>query len=487
MPRWHSSKVAARSGELAGVNAVHSEMDRSGSALATTLQEWRQNGGLFVASELISDALLDDVRSDEIIAAADFVLTSPQAGPFAKEIARAVLGSSDHEPAVFTTGLDIGTLRGSIRNLRRRVSADPRNAIAWTDMALAYTTLGQVKAAEEALRRALILASDNRLVVRSAVRFWVHRRDPRRALDILRRAPSLRSDPWLIAAEIAVSQLLDERSSLIRTAQRALDSGAYSDYHLSELTGAVASVMLGDGGLRNSRKLFNRSLVDPTDNSVAQATWASFESGIDLPVGKHLSDHSTFEARARTAAHVGDWQTSVTESSLWVADQPFSASAAGFASYAASVGLHDYATGAELARLGLSANPDSVLLSNNLAFCLASIDEVDAAGRVLARLPKSEIESDGVLIATTGLIEFRRGNPEVGRALYRRALQFFDRQDLPKSRAMAAIYLAREERRARTEFAREASGEAERLAARRLEPDVQVALEEMRVVSLVGP
>jgi hypothetical protein len=58
--------------------------------------------------------------------------------------------------------------------------------------------------------------------------------------------------------------------------------------------------------------------------------------------------------------------------------------------------------------------------------------------------------------ATTGLIRFRQGDPEEGRALYLRAIDQADQAGLGFHKAMAACNLAQEELLARTDHAREA-------------------------------
>src|SRR5206468_3863980 len=114
--------------------------------------------------------------------------------------------------------------------------------------------------------------------------------------------------------------------------------------------------------------LFRHALISPTENAVAQATWADSAAGLDVTDECHLVLPHSNEARARDAARIGEWRRAITESAVWLVDQPFSVTAAAFATYAASMGAMDYRLGEELARMGLSANPSNALLRNNLAF-----------------------------------------------------------------------------------------------------------------------
>ncbi len=56
--------------------------------------------------------------------------------------------------------------------LRKRLHSYPENAIAWIDLARAYTILGHIDAGRRAIKIALSLTSENRFVLRSAARFF---------------------------------------------------------------------------------------------------------------------------------------------------------------------------------------------------------------------------------------------------------------------------------------------------------------------------
>jgi Flp pilus assembly protein TadD len=447
-------------------------------SLKSRLVEWRRTGDVTIAAELISEAAVVGYVDPLTDLAAEVVIDS-DLSDFAKSVARGI-----HTHALPDSAQVVPpqlTFRQQIRDLKRLLTSDPRDAIRWADLALAYTSLGQIAQAREALRRSLILAPDNRLVLRNITRFWVHLRNPEAALFVLRRSPATPDDPWLLAAELSVSTLADERPQFTKAALRVMQGGRFHDRHLSELAGAMASLELRSGNARRARKFFRRALTSPTENAVAQAAWAHFAGGLDIISEEHLSPTANYEARARESAYSGDWNHSVLEASSWVADQPFSVGAAAFASYVAAVGALDYAAGAQFATRGLQANPQNTLLLNNLAFCRASMGNPSGAAEVISQIPRAEVQDDGVLLATTGLIEFRRGNPTGGRLLYRKAINLFKTKNLPKSEALAAIFLAREERIAVTEEATQALEGAIRLSAGRPEPEIRRLLASLLV------
>lgn len=127
-------------------------------------------------------------------------------------------------------------------------------------------------------------------------------------------------------------------------------------------------------------------------------------------------------------------------------DEPFSRHAAAFASYLACVPLEHYEEAATLARLGLAAAPRDALLLNNLAFALASFGRVDDAEEAFARIPPHEFDSvhRPTLLATKGLLLYRRGSLEKGRQHYEQAVAEARKRGDRFAVALASLYHARE-------------------------------------------
>ncbi len=182
-----------------------------------------------------------------------------------------------------------------IARARRQLRAAPRDPIRLVDLAREYAVLAQNDPAERALRRALALAPENRFVLRSAARFYLHRRAPDLAHRLLRRAAATKVDPWLLAAEIM------------------MDDGAFAPRDTSELASALGTIELTHGNRRKLRKYFERALLDPTENTVAQAGWvARHVPGFSPNVGS-IAVPRAFEARAWSMAMSGDTRNQSTE------------------------------------------------------------------------------------------------------------------------------------------------------------------------------
>ena len=193
-------------------------------------------------------------------------------------------------------------LRLRAKQYRRWLRAEPRDSIAWVDLARLYATLGARTHAARCMTIASQLAPDNRFVLRAATRLWVHLDDPERAHDVVARQIGTTSpDPWLLAAEIAACRAARRPQKRVKVAQRVLGAGgagSQTERPLSELAAALATLELEAGAMRKSRRLFGRALECPTENSIAQAAWASTRDvGIELH-SRYLEYANAFEARS---------------------------------------------------------------------------------------------------------------------------------------------------------------------------------------------
>lgn len=91
------------------------------------------------------------------------------------------------------------------------------------------------------------------------------------------------------------------------------------------------------------------------------------------------------------------------------------------------------------------------------------------------------------LAATQGLLEFRGGNPEDGRQLYRRAAQVALARDQPELRAAAIFHLASEEDRIASGQAQETKKEAERLLAKCKSPIADLLSQRLKGIKFELP
>lgn len=483
VPRWRTVTAAVRLGELTPLGRVEPRPARidlklEESRFEKARAEWRQHQRVGFAQDFLSAAVALDRREEALDAAAFILEHSNETSVHAARLAAQLLAPATSRPRLGLENLQTHvrqTAERGVRNSRQRVRALPRNAAAWVDLARHYTVLGHDKRAERAMRVALSLAPEARFALRAAARFYLHTEEADQALALLRRSSAIRSDPWLQAAEIAVSRVLGREAKYLGAGRRAALSAQLPSFHLSELAAAVGSMELIYGADKKARRLFEVALEDPTENAVAQAEWAArvFHGGVELRP-ENFERPNAYEAKAWEHYLAADWQESIHSCLAWLRDEPFSSRPTKFGSHVAAVGLEDYRLAAGFTELGLSANPDDPVLLNNLAFELASADEAERAKGVFGRITPELIRSASlsaearsslpvVLSATAGLIAFRLGDTDQGRAGYEQALQLARRQKNQWYEAGALLYFARERARLREADAAALLGEAEPL------------------------
>lgn len=335
--------------------------------------------------------------------------------------------------------------RQDIAAQKAAIKRDPRNPIAWSELARNYAALGVMDRAKRAIRSALSLAPTSRYLLRSTACFYVATGAADKAHDLIARADPSGQDPWLVAAELATASAAGRKPRLAKRGRALMDSGSLRPLDLSELASELGTLELNAGGDKRARRLFEQALVEPTENSLAQVEWASHRTtGIVVP-DANLARPEAFEARARHAHDEGSWREAFINAENWSGDQPLSRDAAIYASYSAAVGLQDWEASVASAVAGLRAHPHDPVLLNNAAYALIELGRVSEAQGYLDRSP-TIANADGVaLIATRGLLAYRSGRIDEGRELYRRAIASARTHRRPDLEAMAEIMLAREE------------------------------------------
>lgn len=469
IPRWRDFREAWARRELEPLHPVQRRPVED-THFREKLRDWQTYRTLPFATELVGAAIVLQ-RESEAREAADFILSArPQPSLAVQVLARRVVAPEDtDQPA----GNHVDQ-RTKLHQLRATLREEPRNALRWADLSLQYASIGKTEAAARAMGLAVGLAPNDRFVLRSAARFYIHKGDPGQAHFLLLRAQATDSDPWLLAAEIAVSSMLGRTSDLIKTGRDMLSPGSYQERHISELASALGTVEMQSAAGRQAGKLFKRSLADPTENSVAQARWVCHQfGGLDLDPA-WLSTPGSYEARAWTFFHAANWNDALSESMRWLSDQPFSSRPAVLGSYVAAVCLQDLNESIRLARAGLAANRGDPVLLNNLAYALAVSGLLDEAEQALSRIRNTAGEPaiDAIRLATSGLVHYRRGNSSQGRQLYRQAIDTAGRASLHRLKAKATIFLALEENRVRSPEAQGSRERAVQLARGFVDADV---------------
>jgi tetratricopeptide (TPR) repeat protein len=424
VPRWRTFSASVDRGELLSL-AERAEPVASDEMIGRNISEWSVDRTVSVGADLLSVAFTlgrYEVAQD----AAQFLLAEGVSEPL-RGVAMAYLAKGERPMASSADAeFSVDTLRRDIARFRVRLRGYPRNPILWAQLGRVYSSLGVFERAERAVRTAVSLAPDNRFIVRSASRFYLHVGDAQRAAEIVRRAVGVRSDPWLLAAEIALADAAGKSSRLIKDARELVDARRYSPNHVSELASALATIEAASGNRRAAQKLIRQSLDGAAENATAQAAWlrrnfSSLNTAV-VPTG------SSWEARAWTAQHDGQWNIVIKESSRWQADEPFSSRPALVGSHAAIM-TEQFDHAISVLNLGLLSNPNDFTLRNNLAYSYAEKGHTKEAIAVFKGVKREQLSSHEAFVfdATLGLIAFRTGDVALGCMLYERAISGAER------------------------------------------------------------
>lgn len=334
--------------------------------------------------------------------------------------------------------------------LRKRCQKEPRNAFHWHDLSYALNLLGDSLGAESAMRAALQVSESHRLIVRSAARLFLHLGGRREALKVIERARSPSTDPWLLSAHLAISQGGDRASKFSSQARSLLEGRKSLGLQYSELGMAVATQEVMSGRSKKAKQLISSSSQSPTENALAQGVWLSHQ--LRIPADTTRLDKTrgaAFEAQSWSSFYAGEWVEATRATIGWLIDEPFSKRPAMQGSFIASTFLRDHVLGERIARFGLKMNPEDWGLKNNLAVALAEQDRLVEASTVFDAMSEPAISHENypVHCATAGLLAYRIGDIESGRALYQRAMDELSRTKNRTSQLVLTIYQSLEELR----------------------------------------
>lgn len=480
VPRWRDFATTASMGELGSVRPGPVP-EKLPTDLKQAKQQWTFFKSPLSAGELLTAALIERDWTSLAEAAAYLCDENVVASEFTKEIAHQALEWAETctpfpIPEESSTNVPIfnPVVIGSIR---RTLRASPHSAIHWVELALGYSIIGRPEKARRAMATALHLAPNDRFVLRCATRFFLHREQPEIALHVLNSSKRTQHDTWLLSAHLSVASILEKNSKFHKQARSTFEASNIAPFHLSELGSALATNELNSGNDRKARKLFKAALVDPTENSLAQALWARDRIAIEQQ-DNLLSLPRSFEANARFLMQSEKWNQAVAASESWLNDEPFAGTPAILGSFLAGTAQEDFKKAEAIARRGLIANPNEPTLINNIAFSQASAGNVEGARRTIDQFPKHDLtpEQETALTATMGLIEFRAGNPIEARAKYQEAIEFARAHKLSSHLLRASIHYAREELRLDPSKAKSAIEEVANITRDHYDPNVKITL-----------
>jgi len=447
IPRWYPFEHAFLMGEIQ-TNEKPAVSIWTPASYRHKEQEWLFYRQLPWALDFVGTALVsNDLSNTAAVDASKFILNnSEKVSGLAKSVAEKFLQFP--EPKADLNLSPSNRRSVIISSLKKHVREYPYNAIAWADMAFYYAVLCQNEKANLCISIALNLAPENRFILRSAARFYLHTKNPEKALFFLRKSELTKRDPWLLASEISISEAFNLRTRNVKIAKNILLTLDATPMDLAELYGTMGTLEMTHGGNKKGKKLFKSALIDPNENTLAQAEWVS--QNIGLTIERTSKVNAAFEADSRRFFYDEKYKEALEEALKWLRFQPFCSHPVEQATYIAGTCLNDFKEAVRIvkeeSRCLLNEN---FLINNNYIFSLASLDRIQEAEQQLATINFGSLteRDQGVYQATKGLLEFRKGNIEPGRLLYEDAIKRFQKLKEERCVALATFYLAREEQR----------------------------------------
>lgn len=475
LPRWRGSKNAVSHSEFNSLKPQAKVKVDSGKLIDESLQAFEKFKSVGTAAELISISQVSGKHA-RAEPAVSFVLSHQDIVPASLLSLAKSIREDGKNPAVRVDPAHDDT-NVSVALTRHLLRLKPDNPVLWSDMARHYASEGDKKQAVRCMKTALALAPNHRWMLRTAARFLVHQDDASAAHKLIANHPRTKYDPWLIAAELACAQVAARPPRFWKQANDVLKWEHFAPLHTSELATAVAMMELEVGERKKARKLVQKALVVPTENTLAQVFWAQENRHLNDAIAlDQLVKSSTdaYEAKYRLSMGKGEFTKALEAANSWRNDEPFAARPCFEIAFVSAV-LDDHDLTLKMARRvkRIDGKSDPTFDLNTIFARLSSgrlhpesdANELDGIKSSLFRM--AGLEKHGYhALANLGLLHYRFGDPDLGRQSYKQAIEMAIKSQQFESAAMAGVFAAREAILARDDNATAYLLEAKLLAGR---------------------
>lgn len=468
IPLWRCYKDSAKMGELAYSGQMVS-LARF-EHFNEFVEAWRFKKTIISAANLINAAMVSDNNTHpEVIRASEYLIEcTDKCSPLVLDIAQALVSTTSAETNTFHKEIksefekDAITLineldtqekktKARIGLLRNQLREFCYNAIAYCELARCYSDLGLNEKAKFYMLCAVQLAPNNRYISRCAARFFVHFGEFDRARKVLNSNRNVGSDPWLLASEIAVASVMDRSSNSIKKGRQLALSNNFSPYSCSELCFAIGKEDFLAGKRKDWQKMFHQGLISPNDNSLAQAEYfAKDEPWFNINYSQYEAITNKNEADTRNSYNTGRYEEAFLSSVKWMQDYRFSHEPIAFAFNISCTFLKKYDFSIDLIKLWLNTKPQDYSMMNNLIYALGLSNRITEAEEYLHKINlenqlSENVENGICLLATKGMIEYRKGNIENGRDYYQLSINTAKKFHNKNLAAKARLNMIREE------------------------------------------
>jgi tetratricopeptide (TPR) repeat protein len=440
VPNWRDFKRTIKLGELGLLNEdILTTVDNS-----LIINDWLNNKTIGVAADLINNSFIsNDLYSNELQEAITYIESNskdasiPLLSLIEKikielnpklEDSNKILEKNIESVEEFSAFLDDKIFNRIINKTKKLTINQSSNSINWIELARLYTIKNQLDKANKCIAVALQLSPNNRFVLRSAVRFFIHTSQEEKAIYYLKKSNAIKEDPWLISAHIATSRLIDRYSPFIKIGEKIIISKKYSDFDLTELSSSLGTIELEHGSFKKSKPLLDLSLKNPNDNSLAQFEWLTKKDNRLLFNSEAFNSvKNPFEAFAYENFQKGNFQESFYNCINWYLDFPYSKRPLVFGSYIAAL-LEQYDASIIMCLAGLRLNSNEVGFINNIIYALCLQNKLEEVPKYLSLLNKNNMhgiddEERITIQATLGLYHIRIKEFDKGKMFYKKAIE----------------------------------------------------------------
>jgi tetratricopeptide (TPR) repeat protein len=443
--RWNPLTTAQALGELNSMKTKNPNILSNTDSIEHYRSVWLKEKNLFAAIDFVSLAF---IQGDVSIAqeAGQFISSKFNELSDMPVLMRKLL-SADREDTIFT---QIGIPVMEIARIKKYLINHPRDSIRWVELAWYYLIQGQNIKAEKALLIAYELTPNNRYIIRSISRFYLHMKEFDKALSYATRSDIVKNDPWTMSNQIAISNINRRTSKLVKPGILLLENKSISPRALSELASELGTMDFSSGNIKKGKRKFQQACCDPHENALAQVYWVDS----NIASTGYIEEESRkvpFSAEAKVYAQLNNdpnWHTVLSYVNEWVEYQPFSKSPIILGSSVAASLLDDYNSSIDLLNIGYRVHKNDPMIINNYSYTYTLMGKENEAREKMSMInwrSLSDIERI-VLTATRGLIEYRFGNASIGKTYYTNALTLAKEINDMNTYYSALMHLVYEER-----------------------------------------
>ena len=332
-------------------------------------------------------------------------------------------------------------------NWRMKLRENPEDSLSWVELSRIQLCNGHINHAKKSMDIALSISPNNRHILRSAARLYFQARDFDKSYDLIRNNVITPSDPWLMAAEVALAGYAGRSPFFLKIGLRLLDDETYLPSQISELAAAIGTEVLKSGGNRRGRNLIRQSLGIPTVNAVAQAEWISRQLREELVQEAQITTlPGAWEALTVHSFAKGRFEGSLTQAQMWIESEEYNIQAYASAAAVANV-LDRFEDSLKFVEKAFRVGLIDDQTRNAFSFAHASLGNLEVADLSARAIPETAGLQYYVARANRGLIAFRRGQIVVAKEEYSAALAGLRKLANKELEASALLYLAYELRR----------------------------------------